>query len=52
MTGFRHVRGLRVYSGGTVPDSHRIHYSPLNLYEFSGTQIISIKFKADYTHIL
>ena len=28
MTGFRHVTGLRAYSGGTVPDSHRIHYSP------------------------
>ena len=28
MTGFRHVTGLRAYSGGTVPDFHRIHYSP------------------------
>ena len=28
MTDFRHVRGLHAYSGGTVPDSHRIHYSP------------------------
>ncbi len=28
MTDFRHVTGLRAYSGGTVPDSHRIHYSP------------------------
>ena len=28
MTGFRRVHGLRAYSGGTVPDSHRIHYSP------------------------
>ena len=24
MTDFRHVRGLHAYSGGTVPDSHRI----------------------------
>ena len=28
MIDFRHVTGLRAYSGGTVPDSHRIHYSP------------------------
>ena len=28
MTDFRHVTGLRAYSGGTVPDFHRIHYSP------------------------
>ena len=28
MTGFRRAHGLRAYSGGTVPDSHRIHYSP------------------------
>ena len=24
MTDFRHVRGLHAYSGGTVPDLHRI----------------------------
>ena len=28
MTGFRLVYGLRAYSGGTVPDFHRILYSP------------------------
>ena len=38
MTDFRHVRRLHDHSGGTVPDFHRIHYSPLSLYEFSGTQ--------------
>ena len=31
MTDFRLVRGLHAYSGGTVPDLHRIHYSPLSL---------------------
>ena len=30
MADFRHVRGLHAYSGGTVPDFHRIHYSPRN----------------------
>jgi len=38
MTDFRPVCGLRVYSGGTVPDSNRIHYSPLSLYDISGTE--------------
>ena len=28
MTDFRPVRRLLAYSGGTVPDSDRIHYSP------------------------
>ena len=28
MTDFRPVRCLLAYSGGTVPDSDRIHYSP------------------------
>ena len=28
MTDFRLVRRLLAYSGGTVPDSDRIHYSP------------------------
>ena len=28
MTGFRLVHCLRAYSGGTVPDFHRIIYSP------------------------
>lgn len=37
MTDFRHVHSLHAYSGGTVPDFHRIHYSPLNPDEFSGT---------------
>ena len=31
MTDFRLVCGLHAYSGGTVPDSDRIHYSPLSL---------------------
>ena len=31
MTDFRLVCSLRAYSGGTVPDLHRIHYSPLSL---------------------
>ena len=38
MTDFRHVYSLHAYSGGTVPDSNRIHYSPLNPNELSGTQ--------------
>lgn len=38
MTDFRPVYSLHAYSGGTVPDSDRIHYSPLSLYEFSSTQ--------------
>lgn len=38
MTDFRHVCSLHAYSGGTVPDSDRVRYSPLSLYEFSGTQ--------------
>ncbi len=37
MTDFRHVCGLPTYSGGTVPDSNRIPYSPLNLNDFSST---------------
>ncbi len=40
MTGFRPVWSLRKYSGGTVPDFHRISYSPLSLNEFSGTQTV------------
>lgn len=32
MTDFRHVRGLHAYSGGTVPESHRIIYSLLSLF--------------------
>lgn len=28
MTDFRHGGGLHAHSGGTVPDLHRIHYSP------------------------
>ena len=27
MTGFHLVKSLRAYSGGTVPDFNRIHYS-------------------------
>ena len=27
MTGFHLVKSLRAYSGGTVPDFDRIHYS-------------------------
>ena len=34
MTDFRLVCGLRAYSGGTVPDFHRIHYSPLSLRQY------------------
>ena len=37
MTDFRHVHSLHAYSGGTVPDSDRIHYSPLSPYDISGT---------------
>ena len=37
MTDFRLVDGLHAYSGGTVPDSHRIHYSPCSLYELHST---------------
>ena len=31
MTDFRLVQGLHAYSGGTVPDFHRIHYPPVEL---------------------
>ena len=34
MTDFRLVCGLHAYSGGTVPDSDRIHYSPLSLMRY------------------
>ncbi len=44
MTDFRRACGLRAYSGGTVPDSDRIHYSPLSLYDFSGTQTLFMIF--------
>lgn len=37
MTDFRLVCGLRAYSGGTVPGSDRIHYSPLGQCNDSGT---------------
>ncbi len=40
MTDFRLVCCLHAYSGGTVPDSNRIHYSPLGLRNFSGTQML------------
>ena len=51
MTDFRPVCGLRVYSGGTVPDSNRIHYSPLSLYDISGTEW-DIKFSLVYAFSL
>ena len=35
MTDFRPVWSLRAYSGGTVPDSDRILYSPLSLKRIS-----------------
>lgn len=38
MADFHPVCSLRAYSGGTVPDSDRIHYSPLNPYDISGTE--------------
>ena len=28
MADFRHAYSINAYSGGTVPDLHRIHYSP------------------------
>ena len=34
MTDFRLVRGLHAYSGGTVRDSHPVHYSPLSLMRY------------------
>ena len=37
MTDFRRVRRLHAYSGGTVPDSNRIHYSPSILFVIDGT---------------
>lgn len=37
MTDFRHVYSLHAYSGGTVPDTNRIHYSPPVPNEFGGT---------------
>ena len=39
MTDFRRVRCLHAYSGGTVPDSNRVHYSPPIPVEISGTQM-------------
>lgn len=41
MTGFRRMWGLHIYSGGTVPDFHRISYSLLSPNEFSSTQVSS-----------
>lgn len=40
MTDFRRMWSLRAYSGGTVPDFDRIHYSPLRLYAHNGTQML------------
>lgn len=37
MADFRHMRRLHAYSGGTVPDSNRIHYSPSFPVEINGT---------------
>lgn len=34
MTDFRLVCSLHAHSGGTVPDLHRIHYSPLSLIRY------------------
>lgn len=39
MTDFRRVRCLHAYSGGTVPDSNRVHYFPPIPVEISGTQM-------------
>ena len=39
MTDFRRVRCLHAYSGGTVPDSNRVHYSPPIPGEIGGTQM-------------
>lgn len=38
MTDFRHVCGLRTYSGGTVSDLNRISYSLLSPNDISSTQ--------------
>ena len=40
MTGFRLVRGLNTYIGGTAPDFHRISYSLLSPDESSSTQLL------------
>ena len=40
MADFHPVRCLLAYSGGTVPDSDRIHYSPPVLSEAGGTQML------------
>ena len=37
MVDFRRVRRLHAYSGGTVPDSHRVHYSPPISIKIDGT---------------
>ena len=37
MVDFRRVRRLHAYSGGTVPDSHRVHYSPPIPIKIDGT---------------
>lgn len=52
MAGFRHVRRLHAYSGGSVPDSHRIHYSPLNANAQSGTQMRYSIVVIYYSHFL
>ena len=39
MADFRRVRRLHAYSGGTVPDSNRIVYSPPAPVEAGGTQM-------------
>ena len=40
MTDFRRVRCLHAYSGGTVPDSNRVHYFPPIPVEISGPQML------------
>lgn len=50
MTDFRRVRCLHAYSGGTVPDSNRVHYSPPIPVEISGTQMqysITLKYNTE-----
>lgn len=43
MADFRRVRCLHAYSGGTVPDSNRVHYSPPTLNGIGGTQMNHMK---------
>lgn len=49
MTDFRLLWGLHAYSGGTVPESHRVLYSPIRAEKaLKGTRM-PVQFRGKYT---